>query len=295
MIRKLSKSKKTDKKRSEWGRALRKAFSQPLIVTGFLLICILVVVAIFAPFLAPYEVNDRDWHARLVPPSAEHLLGTDDSGADILSKVIFGCRTTIRLSTTVALVAAGIGVSLGLVSAYWKGFIDTFIMRVADIFMCIPGLVLAIAVIVMLGPGLFNVMLALVIVRWPQYARLSRAKALLVREQDFMQAAIGIGCSSVRCIFKHMLPNVIGPVLVYATMDMGAIILVAAGLSFLGLGAGPGSAEWGRMVADGRSLFFQQPWLVFFPGGAILLSVLGFNLMGDGLRDLLDPKTRHAP
>jgi peptide/nickel transport system permease protein len=270
-------------------------FSQPLIVVGFSLICVLVVVAIFAPFLAPYDVGERDWRARLDPPSAEHWFGTDDSGADILSKIIFGCRTTIRLALFVALVSGTIGVCAGLVSAFWRGMVDNVLMRVADIFMCIPGLVLAIAIIVMLGPGLFNVMLALVVVRWPQYARLARAEALVVREKDYMQAAIGIGCSPIRCIIRHMLPNIVGPVLVYATMSMGATILVAAGLSFLGLGAGPGSAEWGRMVADGRSLFFQQPWLVFFPGGAILLSVLGFNLMGDGLRDLLDPKTRHAP
>ena len=292
MTRQRRKSAEANRRRPQWQRSLRKAFSQPLIVIGFALVCILVLVAILAPVLAPYGAQERDWRARLVPPSAEHWLGTDDTGADVLSKVIFGSRTTLQLATTVAFCAAAIGTFIGLAAAFWGGVVDSILMRVTDIFMCIPALVLAIAVVVVLGPGIFNVLLALVIVRWPQYARLSRANALVVREKEYMQAAVGIGSSWARCMFRHMLPNIFAPILVYVTMNMGSTILVAAGLSFLGLGAGPGSAEWGRMVADGRSLFFQQPWLVFFPGGAILLSVLGFNLLGDGLRDLLDPKTR---
>jgi peptide/nickel transport system permease protein len=266
---------------------------QPLIVSGFALVIVLATLAIFAPIISPYGVHERDWRARQVPPSAEHWFGTDDVGADVFSKVVYGSRTTIELATVIVLFAGAIGTCIGIISAYWGGAIDTVIMRVADVFLCLPPLVLAIAVIAMIGPGIQNVMLALLVVRWPVYARLARSRALVVKEQEFMGAALAIGSSWLRCVFRHMLPNMIAPVLVYATMDMGTVILVAAGLSFLGLGAGPGSAEWGRMVADGRGYFFQQPWLVFFPGAAILLSVLGFNLMGDGLRDLLDPKLRH--
>jgi peptide/nickel transport system permease protein len=279
---------------SETKRAIKLVRRNPIMLSGFSIILLLICVAIFAPFIAPYAPDARDWGNRLAPPSDAHLFGTDEKGADILSKVIFGSRTTILLALTVSSVAGAFGVFFGLISAYRGGAVDTIMMRIADIFFSVPALVLAVAIVMVIGPGIFNVMVAIIIVRWPQYARLARGESLKVKNEDYVKAAQSLGASDSRIIVKHVLPNILAPSLVFATMDMGAIIIIAAGLSFLGLGAGPGSSEWGRMVADGRQYFLGQPWLVIFPGLAIFISVLSFNLMGDGLRDIMDPVTRRG-
>jgi len=264
----------------------------PSALVGLSFVVILILVAIFAPWIAMYDPQARDWNNQLAPPTRIHLFGTDDTGADIFSKVIYGSRTSIELAAAIVLLAGSLGGGLGVVGAYYGGVIDMVVMRLADLFLSLPGFILAMAVIVLIGSGIQNVMLALVIVRWPGYARLIRSRTLSVKAQQFVEAAKALGVPTYRIISLHIVPNVIAPVLVYATMDLGAVILAAAGLSFLGLGAGPGAAEWGRMVAEGRSYFFQKPWLVAFPGGAIFLSVMGFNLLGDGIRDILDPRLR---
>jgi len=279
------------------GELLRVVHSikrSPLIIVGLVIIGIIVSMAIFAPWIATHNPQARDWQNRLAPPSAEHLLGTDDTGADIFSKIVYGSSTTVRLVIVIVLLAATLGTSLGLLAAYFGGLVDMTIMRLADIFLSIPGLVLAMAVIVLMGSGIQNVMLAIVLVRWPAYARLARGQALAIKDLQFIEAARALGLPSRRIILRHILPNAIAPVVVYATMNMGGVTLMAASLSFLGLGAGPGAAEWGRMVAEGRDYFFQKPWLVTCPGAAIFFTVLGVNLLGDGIRDVLDPKMRRG-
>ncbi len=279
---------------ADLARALRLLLRSPLIMAGVMIVLALLLASIFAPWIATHEPDARDWRNQLSAPSAAHFFGTDANGADVFSKVIFGARTTVQLGIVIVALAGILGVSLGVTASYYGKLADVLIMRAADVFLSIPGLVLAMAVIVLLGSGLQNVMLAIVLVRWPAYARLARAQALSIQEEQFVEAVRSLGGNGFRIIRKHILPNAIAPLIVYATLDMGTIILLAAGLSFIGLGAGPGAAEWGRMVAEGRAYFFQQPWLVTFPGLAIFVSVLGFNLLGDGIRDALDPKLRRS-
>ncbi len=279
---------------TELRRAFRLIGRSPVVMMGLVIVVVLLLTAIFAPLIAPYRPNQRDWSQQLAAPSTSHLFGTDANGADIFSKVVYGARTTVELAVVTVLLASVIGVVLGVLGAFHGDFVDGLIMRAADVFLSLPGLVLAMAVIVMLGAGLQNVMFAIVLVHWPAYARLARAQALSVQGESYVEAAHSIGASNSRIIRRHILPNVIATLIVYATLDVGRVILLAAGLSFIGLGAGPGAAEWGRMVAEGRDYLFGQPWLVTFPGLAIFVSVLGFNLLGDGVRDILDPKLRRA-
>lgn len=278
----------------EWRRAVSLIRKNPLVIVALILITLMLFTAILAPFIAPFDPQERDWRNRLAAPDSKHLLGTDQIGADVFSKIIFGTRTTLRLAVTIVLLAGMIGIVLGLLSAYWGGAIDMLIMRSADVLLSIPGMVLAIAIIVLLGSGLENVTVAIVLTRWTVYARLARAQGLAIKGLQYIEAARAIGVSPWRIITRHMLPNALGALVVYATMDMGSVVLLAASLSFLGLGAGPGAAEWGRMIAEGRSYFFQSPWVVVAPGVAILISVFGFSLLGDGIRDIFDPRTRHG-
>lgn len=264
----------------------------PLVVAGFIIISIFIIAAIFAPWIAPYGPEERIWNEQMQSPSLKHLFGTDENGGDIFSRVIWGARIDLLIALAVVGSAALIGSVIGSISGYMGGKIDEALMRVTDVFLAFPGLILAMAIAAALGRNLINLTIALIVVWWPSYARLIRGVALSEREKLYVEAAKAIGAKNARIVFRHILPNVIYPLLVNATLDLGSVILTAAGLSFIGFGAGAGIAEWGRMISDGRNYLFQAPWMATFPGLAILLSSLALNLVGDGLRDVLDPRLR---
>ncbi|MEM2843544.1 MAG: ABC transporter permease [Candidatus Bathyarchaeia archaeon] len=264
----------------------------PLVVAGFIIISIFIIAAILAPWIAPYGPEERIWAEQQQPPSLKHLFGTDENGGDIFSRVIWGARIDLSIALAVVGSAALIGSIIGAVSGFMGGKIDEALMRVTDVFLAFPGLILAMAIAAALGRNLINLTIALTVVWWPSYARLIRGVVLSEREKLYVEAAKAIGAKNTRIIFRHILPNVIYPLLVNATLDLGSVILTAAGLSFIGFGAGAGIAEWGRMISDGRNYLFQAPWMATFPGLAILLSSLALNLVGDGLRDVLDPRLR---
>ncbi len=225
-------------------------------------------------------------------PSWKHLFGTDISGGDVFSRVIWGTRIDLTIAIVVVLSASVVGSAIGAFSGFKGGKIDEVLMRVTDIFLAFPGLILAMAIAAALGRNLGNLTIALTVVWWPPYARLIRGQVLSEREKLYVEAARAAGASPMRIIFRHVLPNSIYPLLVNATLDLGGVILTAAGLSFIGFGAGAGVAEWGLMIADGRNYLFESPWMATFPGLAILFSSLSLNLVGDGLRDVLDPRLR---
>jgi len=231
---------------------------------------------------------------RLSPPSSKYLFGTDDVGRDILSRVIYGSRISLRICTLVVGLTIGIGTILGIVSGYWGGWIDELIMRISDVFLAFPALILAMAIAAALGPSLENVILAMVVIWWPRYARVTRGQVLVLREIDYIVAARAVGVHNRRIIMRHILPNCISPVLVQATLDMGEVLLTAATLSFIGFGAQPPTPEWGAMISLGRNYLRDNWWYATFPGLAILLTVIGFNLLGDAARDILDPRLRHS-
>lgn len=266
----------------------------PLAMAGLIIIFMLIAVAIFAPFIAPYGPEEHLWDQNKQPPSLDHLFGTDETGGDIFSKVVWGSRVTIEIGVIVVVGGLVIGIILGAIAGYFGGYIDELVMRITDMFLSIPSLILAMAVAAILGKSIQNVMIALIVVWWPPYTRLVRGQILSIRENQYIEAARSIGASNSRIIIKHILPNALSPMIVQSTMDLGSAILTAAGLSFLGFGAGPGAAEWGRMVSDSRNYFVQYPWMMIFPGIAIFITVLGFNLVGDGLRDILDPHLRRG-
>ncbi len=264
----------------------------PLTVLGIILVVFLVSVAILAPIISPYDPIKQDLKHRLQPPSWQHPFGTDQLGRDILSRVIWGSRISLLIAIIVVAFSFIVGTSIGIISGYFGGKIDEVLMRLTDMFMAFPRLVLALAVAAALGPGLFNTMLAIAFVSWVYYARLARASTLQVREEVYIEAARAIGASDKRILFLHVLPMVIAPVIVQATLDMGGTILTAAGLGFLGMGAQPPTPEWGVMVSEGRRFIVEQWWVSTFPGLAILLATLGFNLMGDGINDILNVRAR---
>ena len=273
---------------AEIWRQFRK---QRLALIGGGILAGLVLVALLAPLLAPQDPLAQDLYGRLQPPSTSHLLGTDDFGRDILSRIIYGARISLRIGLiTISLALTG-GTLLGLVAGYRGGFADMLIMRLMDLMLAFPAILLAIAIVAVIGPGIDNVILAVCIVLVPQFARLVRASVLTVRETTYVEAARALGASEPRVLFYGILPNCTAPLIVQATLGMGTAILDAAGLSFLGLGAQPPAPEWGAMLAGGRELLLRAPWVMTFPGLAIFTVVLGLNLFGDGLRDALDPKT----
>lgn len=264
----------------------------PLVVAGFILMFAFIAMAVFAPWIAPYGPEERIWESKLQPPSSQHIFGTDESGGDIFSRLIWASQLDLAIAVTVVGTAMAIGSAMGAVSGYLGGKTDEVMMRITDIFLAFPALILAMTIAAALGRNLTNLTIALIIVWWPAYARLIRGQVLSEREKLYVEAARAVGAPTRRIIFRHVLPNSIYPLLVNATLDLGGVILTAAGLSFIGFGAGAGIAEWGRMIADGRNYLFQSPWMATFPGLAILLSALAMNLVGDGLRDVLDPRLR---
>jgi peptide/nickel transport system permease protein len=259
---------------------------------GVALLAVVVIVALVAPFVAPYDPYKLDIMNKFLPPSSVNIMGTDDLGRDVFSRVVIGSRISFQVAAEVLLIAASIGIVLGALAGYWGGLIDEAIMRLADIFFAFPSFLLAMAVVAALGPGIENAILAIGIAWWPRYARLLRAQVLSVRARPFVEAARSLGASNLRLMAVHVLPNCLAPLIIQVTMDAGAAILTTAGLSFVGLGAVPPMAEWGSMVAQGRSYITNYWWIPTFPGLAIALTVAGYMFLGDGLRDLWDPQLR---
>jgi peptide/nickel transport system permease protein len=264
-----------------------------LAMLGLGIVVALLLVAAFAPLIAPYSPFAQDLTgSRLLPPSPAHWLGTDELGRDIFSRIIYGSRLTLMIVLLVALSVGPLGLLVGIVAGYAGGWIDTVLMRITDIFLAFPRLILALAFVAALGPGIENAIIAIAITLWPPYARLARAETLTIRRSDFIAAARMQGASSVRIVLGHMVPLCLSSLVVRLTLDMAGIILTAAGLGFLGLGAQPPSPEWGAMISTGRQYLLDQWWVATMPGIAIFIVSLGFNLLGDGLRDVLDPKQR---
>ncbi|RTL98079.1 MAG: ABC transporter permease [Hyphomicrobiales bacterium] len=272
--------------------AWRRFSANRLALVGLLIIIGLLVVAALADVLAPYSPTIGDLkNARLLAPSAAHWFGTDDLGRDIYSRIVYGARWTLYVVILVAVVAAPIGLLVGTIAGYAGGWIDTILMRITDIFLAFPKLVLALAFVAALGPGIENAVLAIAITSWPPYARIARAETLTVRNSDYIKAVQLMGASPFRIVLRHIMPLCISSLIIRVTLDMAGIILTAAGLGFLGLGAQPPLPEWGAMIASGRRFILDQWWVAAAPGAAILIVSLGFNLLGDGLRDALDPRS----
>ena len=259
---------------------------------GLLLTVALVLIAIAAPLLSPFDPNAQDTARRLEAPSHGHLLGLDDLGRDVLSRIIWGARVSLRVGFSVVILASMIGITLGAMAGYFGGWMDTLIMRITDILLAFPGILLAIAMVAVLGPSLNNVVLALVVIGWVGYARLVRGQVLKVREMEFVTAAKAMGARSPRVILRHVLPNVMNPMIVMATLGLAGVILSEAALSFLGLGVQPPTPSWGAMLTSGRRYLGLANHLAIWPGIAIMLAVMGLNFLGDGLIDALDPKLR---
>ena len=275
-----------------WGRMIWKRLRKHrLAVAGGVLLVGFLLLALAAPLVAPYDPLAQDLYNRLAAPSVSHPFGTDDFGRDILSRVIYGSRISLRIGGVAVLLALAVGTAIGLTAGYWGGVLDQGLMRAMDLMLAFPSILLAIGIVAVLGPGLENAMLAVGIVAVPQYARLVRASALSVREQDYVQAVRALGAGDLRILVFAVLPNCLAPLIVQSTLGLATAILDAAGLSFLGLGAQPPTPEWGAMLSGGRELILSAPWVLTFPGLAILLTVLAFNLLGDGLRDALDPRS----
>ncbi|MBZ9769657.1 MULTISPECIES: nickel transporter permease [unclassified Mesorhizobium] len=272
--------------------AWRRFSANRLALVGMLIIIALLVVAALADVLAPYSPTVGDLkNARLLPPGAAHWFGTDDLGRDIYSRIVYGSRWTLYVVILVAIIAAPIGLLVGTIAGYAGGWTDTILMRITDIFLAFPKLVLALAFVAALGPGIENAVLAIAITSWPPYARIARAETLTVRNSDYIKAVQLMGASPFRIVLRHIMPLCISSLIIRVTLDMAGIILTAAGLGFLGLGAQPPLPEWGAMIASGRRFILDQWWVAAAPGAAILIVSLGFNLLGDGLRDALDPRS----
>jgi len=272
---------------------LDRAKQQPLAALGLVLLVIFVVCALFAPWLAPYDPARLDLGGRLMPPSVAHWFGTDELGRDILSRTIYGARISLIVSVSVVALSLAIGLVAGGLAGFYGGWIDTVMnIYVTNAFMSLPGILLAIAFVAFVGPGLFNVILALAISGWVGYARLVRAQVMAVKEREFVEAARALGASDWRIMWRHVLPNTVQPLIVQGAIGMAGAVLAEATLSFLGLGVPPPAASWGAMLNDARSHLFDSPHLVFFPAMAVMLTVLSFNFIGDALRDYMDPRTR---
>ena len=266
---------------------------QPLAALGFALLVVFIVCAVFAPWLAPYDPARLDLTGRLTGPSWAHWFGTDELGRDILSRTLFGARISLIVAVTVVGLSLAVGLVAGGLAGFYGGWTDTVVnVYVMNAFMSLPGILLAIAFVAFMGPGLGNVILALAISGWVGYARLVRAQVMAVKEREFVEAARALGASDLRVMGRHILPNILQPLIVQAAIGMAGAVLAEATLSFLGLGVPPPTASWGSMLNDARSHLFDSPHLVFFPAMAVMLCVLAFNFIGDALRDWMDPRTR---
>lgn len=281
-------------RKSGWRRSWYRFWKNYLSIIGLLIVAGVVIMAVCAPWLAPYPEDAGKvvhFDRMLEAPSAEHLFGTDEMGRDILSRVMYGARISLTLGVTVLAISLAIGIPLGLIAGFWGGKVNAIIMRITDIFLSIPSLVLALAVASILEPTLTNIMIAVSFSWWPWFTRLVQGEVLVLKEEQFVLASQGLGASKWRIAFREVLPNCFSPVIVKATLDFGLVILMGASLGFLGLGAQPPMPEWGTMISEGRGYLPDSWWAATFPGLAILLTGLGFNLLGDGLRDVFDVKT----
>jgi len=267
-------------------------WKQKLAILGLLISLCFALVAIFAPYLSPHDPYDMDLLVMRKAPDSQHLLGTDELGRDILSRIIWGARLSLVIAMLSISISSVIGTFMGTVSGYFGGILDNLIMRVIDVMMAFPGILLALSLVTFMGPGLRSTIIALGIATIPRFARISRGSVLIAKEQDFVEAARALGSSHTRMIFRHILPNCLAPISVEFSLRFAVIILLSAGLSFLGLGVQPPTPEWGAMMSNGRAYLRVAPHIITFPGMAIMLVVLGFNLLGDGLRDSLDPRLK---
>ena len=277
---------------SEFQRFRRVFLSRRLVVFGVVIIITFIILAIFAPLIAPYDPYVTDLKARLSPPSQSHLLGTDTLGRDTLSRIIYGTRTSLMIGLIVVSLASIFGMSLGMIAAYFGGLVYTIIMRLIDVLMTFPMLLLALIIAAMLGEGIRNVIIALTVGLVPVYARLMCGQVLTIKENEYIMAGRAMGASNLRIMIRHLIPNALPALIVVMTMMLGTTVLAEAGLSFLGIGIEPPLAAWGSMVNDGREYLLTHPILSFAPGFAIMLLVFSFNMVGDGLRDALDPRLR---
>jgi peptide/nickel transport system permease protein len=272
---------------------LRQAAHQRLAVAGCLVLALFLICAIFAPWLAPHDPAQLNLTARLLPPSAAHWFGTDELGRDVLSRTLYGARISLLVAVAVVGISLTLGSILGMLAGFYGGFTDTIVnIYLTNAFLSLPGILLAVAIVAFLGPSLANLILALALAGWVNYARLVRAQVLTVKQREYVQAARSMGASDLHLMVRHILPNILQPLLVQAAIGMAAAVLSEATLSFLGLGVQPPTATWGAMLNDARSHMFESPYLMFFPAIALALCVFSFNLIGDGLRDYLDPRTR---
>jgi len=271
--------------------ALQRFFRHPTGVVGLAIVGFFVVISLLAPVLRPYDAaRDRDLRARLNPPSAEHWFGTDELGRDMFTRVWHGGRISLRVGLIAVGIAVVVGTLLGLVAGYVGGWLDTAVVWLVDILMAFPGILLAIAIVATLGPSIVNAMIAISVTQIPRYARIVRSVVLSLRESEYVQAARALGSSPVRIVALHVFPNSLSPLVVQLTLSIGVAIIDVAALGFLGLGAQPPNPEWGLMIRDGFAQFLRAPWMSIFPGLAIFFSVIGFNLLGDAIRDVMDPR-----
>ena len=275
-----------------WSAARRRFLHSRTGVAGAIVLVVVITAALFAGQVSPYSPIKQDFRIQSLPPSLAHLMGTDEFGRDVFSRVIWGAQASLQAGATAASIALVAGLILGMLAAYYGGRTDSLIMRCMDVVLAFPYILLAIAVVAILGPGLRNAMIAIAIVYVPHYARVVRGSVLSVRARDFVEAARAIGARDGRVMWQHVLPNTLAPVIVQTTLNVGSAIIDTAGLSFLGLGTQPPTPDWGNMLSAGRNYVIDSPWIATFPGLAILATVLAFNLMGDALRDAFDPRLR---
>ena len=264
-----------------------------MVAAGSALLLLFILCALFAPLLAAHDPAQLDLNQRLLPPSHAHWFGTDELGRDVLARTLYGARVSLTVAVCVVAASLSTGLILGALAGFYEGWADTLInLYLTNAFLSLPGILLAVAIVAFLGPSLANLIVALALSGWVNYARLVRAQVMAMKQREFVQAARSLGATDLRLMLHHILPNIIQPVLVQAAIGMAGAVLAEATLSFLGLGVQPPTATWGAMLNDARSHLFESPYLVFFPAAAVALCVLAFNLLGDGLRDLLDPRTR---
>ena len=286
---------KNNKKRGQLAEIWHRLKRNKMAVLGLFLITIMIVLAIFADVIADYEtvVIKQNLSNRLQAPSMSHILGTDEFGRDIFARLIHGARVSLKVGVLAVGISIAIGGALGAIAGYYGGHLDNIIMRIMDIFLAVPSILLAIAIVSALGPNLINLMVAISISSIPGYARIVRASVLSIRDQEYVEAAKAIGASDTRIILKHIIPNSLAPVIVQGTLGVAGAILSVAGLSFIGLGIQPPAPEWGSMLSGGRQYLRYAWWVTTFPGLAIMITILSLNLLGDGLRDALDPRLKH--
>jgi peptide/nickel transport system permease protein len=284
-----------DRQNEEFRRALYRFRQSPLSIVGLIMVVFVLLVALLGQSIVAFPedaTGTTRMSKRLTAPNVTFVMGTDDVGRDVFSRTVLATQTSLVIGVTVLLIAIVIGVPLGAVAGYFGGWVDEVIMRVTDVFMTVPALLLAMAMAAALGAGMINAMIAIALVWWPGYTRLTRAQVLSLRERDFIESGRALGASPWHIIRRHILPNVISPVIIKASLDMGFAILVTAGLGYIGVGVQAPTPEWGVMISEGRGLLREAWWISLFPGLAMFITVLGFNLLGDGLRDVFDPKAR---